>query len=234
MGDFVRATVAAEGRDLCYAAAGEGPVLVVLDGLGGLRPGPLQARLAAARKVIVFALPDAEAAEAASLVASGLDALGIEAFDLMAHGAGAGAALWLALLRPRMVRAVILVAPLALGAAVPLEGITAASLHAHPERHAPPPPLAVRGLGDPAALEARLADIEAPVLALFGTEDTLAPPESADRYRARLGSCSLMFVYAAAHLVDFDRPEAVAFIIGEFLERKDQFLVSREDGLVFP
>ncbi|MGH7088851.1 MAG: alpha/beta fold hydrolase [Stellaceae bacterium] len=233
MAGFVRASVTAEGRTLGYVEAGDGPVLAVLDGLSGLRPGSLHVQLAATRRVIVFARPDADGAAAARLVAAGLGALGIEAFDLMAHGAGAGTALWLALLRPRAVRSVILVAPLALGAAAPLAGLTAAALHAHPERH-PAPPLPVRGLADPGALEQRMADIEAPVLALFGTEDPLAPPEWGDRYRARLAACNLMFVYDAAHLVDFDRPEAVAFIAGEFLDRKDQFLVSREDGRIFP
>jgi hypothetical protein len=43
-----------------------------------------------------------------------------------------------------------------------------------------------------------------------------------------------MFVYDAAHAIDIDRPEAVAFMAFEFFERRDLFLVSRESGVTFP
>lgn len=237
--------VSVEGQKLRYADEGAGPVLVAIDGMGGMRPGRAHALLAEGRRVVLFALPDASDADAsgvARLLGAALDALGVDSFDLMGHGLGANVALWLSLLRPRAVRGLILLAPLALGsepaAAALAKGVGAASLHAHPDRH--PEPARVgsgspsRLLADAGELERRMGDIEAPVLALFGIDDPLAPPELGDRYRANLRDCNLMFVYDAAHLADLDRPEAVAFIAGEFLARKDQFLVSREDGRAFP
>jgi hypothetical protein len=43
-----------------------------------------------------------------------------------------------------------------------------------------------------------------------------------------------MFVYDAGRAIGDERPEAVVFIALEFFERRDLFLVSRENGLVFP
>ena len=43
-----------------------------------------------------------------------------------------------------------------------------------------------------------------------------------------------MFVYDAGRTIDDERPEALAFITLEFFERRDLFLVSRENGVVFP
>ena len=42
------------------------------------------------------------------------------------------------------------------------------------------------------------------------------------------------FVYDAGPAIAAERPEALAFITLEFFERRDLFLVSRENGMVFP
>jgi pimeloyl-ACP methyl ester carboxylesterase len=235
---FAWHSIAAGGDTLRYAEAGAGPALIVIDGIGGRRPSPAHALLAESRRVLVFALPEDEtAAVQARRIGAVLDALNIRSFDLMGHGLGAAATLHLALERKAAARALCLVAPLAL-AAPELGALAPAALHAHPERH-PDPPVLHAGraralLGDPGEIERRMAEIAQPVLALFGIDDPLAPPEQGGRYRAALKTCNLMFVYDAAHLIDLDRPEAVAFIAGEFLGRHDQFLVSREDGRAFP
>lgn len=245
MGEFSSRSVAVEGRTLCFAESGGGAALVVIDGLGGARPGRAQALLAETRRVLVFGLPDVDgdARHLARLLAAALDGLGLESFDLMGHGVGASVAMWLAVERPKAVRGLIVLAPVALDAGAAAAqlangALDASVLHAHPDRHpAPPHPARERVqrlLGGNAELEPSLGALEVPVLALFATNDPLAPPEAGDRYRAALRDCNLMFVYDAAHLVDLDRPEAIAFIAGEFLGRKDQFLVSREDGQAFP
>ena len=74
-------------------------------------------------------------------------------------------------------------------------------------------------------------DIERPVLILRGTKDR---SDAADRYRASLPDCHFMFVYDAGRTIAAERPEALAFIAGEFFERRDLFLVSRESGVAFP
>ncbi|MBV8131825.1 MAG: hypothetical protein JO282_04855, partial [Alphaproteobacteria bacterium] len=55
-----------------------------------------------------------------------------------------------------------------------------------------------------------------------------------DRYRSLLPDCHFMFVYEAGPAIGAERPEALAFIAREFFERCDLFLVSRENGMVFP
>jgi pimeloyl-ACP methyl ester carboxylesterase len=89
------------------------------------------------------------------------------------------------------------------------------------------------GAGDD-GLTRRLAELKPPSLALFGTRDRDAPPETARRYRERIPGCNLVFVYDAGAAMDDERPEAVAAVIEEFLERHDRFLVSRESGLLYP
>ena len=74
-------------------------------------------------------------------------------------------------------------------------------------------------------------DIERPILVLRGTKDR---SDAADRYRASLPDCHFMFVYDAGRMIAAERPEALVFIAGEFFERRDLFLVSRESGLAFP
>jgi pimeloyl-ACP methyl ester carboxylesterase len=70
-----------------------------------------------------------------------------------------------------------------------------------------------------------------PALVLAGTEDR---SDGGDRWRALLPDCHFMFVYDAGAAIGAERPEALAFIAEEFFERRDLFLVSREDGRVFP
>ena len=42
-----------------------------------------------------------------------------------------------------------------------------------------------------------------------------------------------MFVYDAGRAIAAGRPEALAYIVLEFFERRDLFLVSRESGMAF-
>jgi pimeloyl-ACP methyl ester carboxylesterase len=69
-----------------------------------------------------------------------------------------------------------------------------------------------------------------PVLVLSGTKDRSG---AGYRYRTLLPDCHFMLVYDAGHAIGAERPEALAFITLEFFERRDLFLVSRENGMVF-
>jgi pimeloyl-ACP methyl ester carboxylesterase len=82
------------------------------------------------------------------------------------------------------------------------------------------------GLPDDAFREMRR-----PVLVLSGTKDQ---SDTGDRYRTLLADCHFMFVYDAGPAIGAERPEALAFIAQEFFERRDLFLVSRENGMIFP
>ena len=106
----------AQGRadegGLPYCEAGSGEAMVAMVGEGRL-PTPAHALLAERRRVLAFALP-ADAGtpqEAARRIGAALAALGIARFDVMGEGAGAAAALWLALAPQAEIGAVVLVAP---------------------------------------------------------------------------------------------------------------------------
>jgi len=76
-----------------------------------------------------------------------------------------------------------------------------------------------------------LREMTQPVLVLSGTKDQFG---AGDRWRTLLPDCHFMFVYDAGPAIGAERPEALAFIALEFFERRDLFLVSRENGIVFP
>jgi pimeloyl-ACP methyl ester carboxylesterase len=186
---------AGEDRRLLSWEAGSGETVVAIVGNGRL-PTRAHALLAERRRVIVFAMTaDAETPQAAAgRIGAAVAALGIERFDLMGEGAGAAAALWLALAPERDIGSVLLAAP---------------------DR-----------LADEACRE-----IKRPVLMLSGTQD---PSDAADRIRTLLPDCHFMFVYDAGPAIAAERPEALAFIALEFFERRDLFLVSRENGMALP
>ena len=74
-------------------------------------------------------------------------------------------------------------------------------------------------------------EMRRPVLVLSRTKDQ---SDAGGRYRMLLADCHFMLVYDAGPDIGAERPEALAFIAREFFERRDLFLVSRENGMVFP
>ena len=122
-----------------------------------------------------------------------------------------------------------------------------ARLYAHPERQPPTPPpdpavvekqqtLVERLIGPPRdeGLERRMAELNLPVLVLFGTEDRMIPSEMGRLYGEKLPNCNLVLVYDAGHAVDADRPEAFVSVVADFLQRHDAFVVSQQSGLIYP
>ena len=184
-----------EGRGVPYHEAGSGETIVAIVGDGGLTTRAL-ALLAERRRVIVFAMTaDAGSPrEAAGRIGAVAAALGIERFDLVGEGAGAAAAMLLALAPEADIGSVVLAAP---------DGPTDESFR----------------------------EMQRPVLVLSGTKDQ---SDAGDRWRTLLPDCHFMFVYDAGPAIGAERPEALAFIALEFFERRDLFLVSRENGLVSP
>lgn len=80
------------------------------------------------------------------------------------------------------------------------------------------------------ALVTRFAALKIPTLALFGTRDREAPPQTGRRWRALLPGCHLVFLYDAGHDLAADRPQAFADIVLDFLSDPGAFLVNRRDG----
>jgi pimeloyl-ACP methyl ester carboxylesterase len=92
----------------------------------------------------------------------------------------------------------------------------------------------LRGPNRDPDLEARLASLTVPTLVLFGTRDRVVPPEMGRFYREVLPNSQLVFVYDAGHAIQADRPEAFASLVGDFLDRREQFIVPRTSALIHP
>ena len=123
----------------------------------------------------------------------------------------------------------------------------AGGLYAHPERQPrlPPPNPAIlakqaalverlRGPARDPELEEEFSKVTMPTLVLFGTSDRVIPPEMGRFYRELLPNCHFVLLYDAGHAIDADRPDAFASVVGDFLERREGFLIRRESGLVYP
>lgn len=224
---FAAKTVEVDAVRLRYREAGSGPVLLCLHGGGGLRLSRTHEMLAETHRVIAFELPGfgetasdprfATVADLANLMHRAVAALAIDRYDLMGHGLGAGLALAMALQRPDPVDAIVLIAPRA------IRPVPAAETGSR----------TIAGI-ETETFEAALAELQVPVLALFGTADRVTPTAAARHYRARLPHCHVVMVYDAAHALDADRPEAVTSVIADFLERRESFIVRKDSGLIHP
>ena len=160
--------------------------------------------MAARRRVVSLALPRGVAADEV------LSVLGLERCDVLAIGPEAPCALRLKAAAPEQIGAVVLLAPTLLAAD-----------------------------GDPADPADRdilgiIGEATRPCLALFGTRDEIVPVVCARHYRESMPDCNLIFVYDAGQAMAEERPEAVASIVLDFLERHNLFLVRRESDLIFP
>jgi pimeloyl-ACP methyl ester carboxylesterase len=259
---FREGFVEADGFRIRYMEAGEGPALVHLHGAGGLRLTQAHDLLARQFRVIAFEMPGFGASpentrtqsmpELAATMATAAGKLGLDHFNLMGTSFGGKTALWLALQQPERVLAVVLEAPAAIRqkGARPSSGTPeerARQLYAHPERMpalpVPDPTVQakqqalVRRLAGPDRdpdLEARLRDLAAPTLVLFGTYDRLIAPEMGHFYKELIPNCHLVFVYDAGHAIGAERPEAFVEVAADFLERHEAFIISRTDTVINP
>lgn len=258
---FREGFVDADGFRIRYMAAGEGPPLVHLHGAGGMRLNQAHDLLARRFRVIAFEMPgfgtepnqrSHDMAELAATMAQAVQAIGLERVNLMGTSFGGKVALLLALQSPELVRALVLESPAAIrpeGAQPPsgTPDAMARRLYAHPERMPPlpnvDPALAaqiaaltkrLRGPDRDADLEARLPGLTIPVLAVFGTRDTVTPPELGRIYKDLLPDAHLVLVYDAGHAIAAERPEAFVEVVADFLEREDAFVISRTKTLLLP
>ena len=261
---FAERFVEVDGFRIRYLEAGSGDPLVCFHASGGPRLSHGHELLAEHHRVVLFETPgfaqspvndhSASMADLARTMASAIAALGIERYDLWGTSFGGRLACWLAVQYPGRLKSLVLVGPAAIlpenhtsrTAGIPLAD-RARLYFAHPERQpaGPPPDPAIvekqealvrrlRGPNRDADLEAGLATLNVPTLVLFGTEDRLIPGEMGRIYREIMPNCHLIYVYDAGHHIDADRPEAFAGVVGDFLERHEQFVVSRASSLINP
>jgi pimeloyl-ACP methyl ester carboxylesterase len=260
---FAERKVDADGFTIRYLDGGAGSgadPLVCIHGGGGLRLSPAHDVLAQSHRIIAFEIPgfgtspanerSRDMAELANSLCLAVAALGITSYNLMGTSFGGKVATHMALREGDKLHSLVLLSPAVFRPDQRPPMATAEErrtvMHAHPERFplAPSDPaleskheaLVRRLIGPPrdAALEKKLIGLAVPTLVVFGTEDRLTPPEMARYYRQHYGNAHLMLIYDAAHLVDLDRPEAVAEVVGDFLARKERFLVSEQSGVIHP
>jgi pimeloyl-ACP methyl ester carboxylesterase len=250
---FREGFVEADGFRVRYLEAGDGEPLVVLHGGGGLRHYTSHDMLAQTRRVILIEEPGFGAsapnersetmADLANSVAAAVKNLGISSYDLWGTSFGGKLALWLSVQHPEAVRALVLVGPAAIRPEERPPGPFV--LYAHPERQpeqatwsdevvAQQRALTQRVIGPPRdpELEARMAGLETPVLLVYGTLDTVIPPEMGRYYKELLPNCNLVFLYDAAHEADADRPEAFTSLVNDFLGRHEVFVIKAESDLI--
>jgi pimeloyl-ACP methyl ester carboxylesterase len=53
-------------------------------------------------------------------------------------------------------------------------------------------------------------------------------------YKDLMPDAHLVFVYDAGHAVAAERPEAFVEVVGDFLEREDAFVISRNRTVILP
>lgn len=185
---------------------GKAHPIIYLHEDGGLQLSPSQELLGRTFRVIPLELPEnrrsASIEDLARNLNAAVTALGIEQYSVMGASFASAVALWMAILRPESVEAIVLIAPAA------------------PPRDE--------------SFQKRAAELPQPVLLLLGTDDKVTPPECAHLYRELLQSCHIVFVYGAAQAIDADRPEAFASLVGDFLTRKEQFVVRDTSALIHP
>jgi pimeloyl-ACP methyl ester carboxylesterase len=259
---FREGFIEADGFRIRYWEAGAGPALVHLHGAGGPRLQRSHELLAEKHRVVVFEMPGFGASaentrsttmqDLAATMARAIAALGVARCTLLGTSFGGKVGLWLAMLFPDRLDALILEGPGAIRpvGSQPPSGTPdeiARRLYAHPDRVPPLPPLdpdvaakqraltaRLRGPDRDAALEERLPAMAVPTLVLFGTLDAVIPPEMGREYKRLLPDCHLLFVYDAGHEIGAERPEAFAEAVTDFAGRRAAFVINRTPTLKFP
>ncbi len=259
---FTEKQVEADGFTIRYLEAGAGDPLVYIHGASGVRLSKAHDILAESYRVIAIEVPgfgdspanekSATMADLAATLCTAVANLGIDEYNLMGMSFGGKVTLSMGLHDKAKIKALVLLAPAAIrltDAPPPAGGPAAmkAALHAHPDQHPDLPgyaegvlekqhALVGRAMGPPRDqdFETALGELDTPVLACFGTEDKVMPPEVARIYAELLPNCHLMMIYDAAHAVDADRPEAVAAVAADFFERHEKFLVRQQSDVINP
>ena len=193
-------------------------------------------------------LSGAGARSAAEEVASVAEAAGLDSYSLVGVSLGADVAFRLALLRPESVTALALVSPTCIAPALSSSWDTPAqaahAMLAHPETGSSRPPDSGRAArlaalakgwrsteGDAADM---LPELTCATLAVFGQEDRLVSREAGRVWKERAPNCNICYVYDAGHAVGVERPDALAGVVLDFLERRETFIVESRSSLINP
>jgi pimeloyl-ACP methyl ester carboxylesterase len=254
--------VDADGFHVRYIEHGEGPPLIHIHGGGGLRVGRAHELLGEHFTVLALEVPGFGYSApnersrsypdlAASLVKVGSELTGGTPFNLWGTSFGGAVALWMAVHAPEAIQALVLESP---GAVLPEGGIPASSspeemrrrLFVHPERQPDPPPPDPRVLAQQRVLldrlqqptrpevETAMAGVQTPTLVVFGTGDRVISPEMGRVYREKMPNCNYVLLFDAGHAAGAERPEAFTSLVGDFLTRREAFVVTQRSSMLNP
>jgi pimeloyl-ACP methyl ester carboxylesterase len=252
--DFQEERFTVQGRELRCLVGGDGPTIVFIHGIGGLRQAPTHDFLAADHRVVLVELPgfatdgrDDEFMpppfeEYVSIVRDLLS--GVVGPSYVLVGTSFGARLATAVANGSTdVDGLILLSPVVItdGLRMPGPNDPPATLVAHPERVA-------LALVEPAqrARQVRLAHhymgddlsemvrrLAQPTVVAFGTSDEAVSPSIGRRYVELNSEIFLTFFYDSGHLIEFDRPESLCNLVRNFVRYKRDFHLVRESGLLY-
>ncbi len=165
-------------------------------------------------------------------------------YTLVAGSTAATVALWLALLAPEAVEALVLISPVAV---LPTGNPVTAQpdqLVAHLENVAGVLQLdtgqsealsaLIRGGVHDSELEDRLEQVPCATLAVFGLSDRMISPEAPRVYREKIPNSNICLIYDAGHAIVADRPQALIDTVMDFVERRDAFVVGRQSSVINP
>ena len=94
--------------------------------------------------------------------------------------------------------------------------------------------LAASSKGDSADVESQLHDLYCATLAVFGQEDRMVSRQAGHIWKERMPNCSVCYVYDAGHAVGVERPDALATVVLDFVERRETFIVENRNSIINP
>jgi pimeloyl-ACP methyl ester carboxylesterase len=246
------------GAHIEYLETGAGAPIVFFHGGGGVfRQAAFMAALGHRYRVLAPSRPGYDgstgncttAREEAEVMADFIRSVVGGPVHLVAESAGGAAGCWLAVLEPSLVQSLILVAPAAFAGAshtrppsspddmdVRLFGPSPAwteppteADRAARQRNAAANAARTRPADHNADLLARLSEISAPTLILWGTADQMIPPESGQLYFQRIPNSYRMLIYGAAHSLPVAACRQFVALTTDFIERGDRFVVALQN-----
>ena len=253
-------TVEADGFKIKVKVDGEGTPVVILHGSGGISEAPGLARIAEKHQTFAIEIPgfgesghndrSTSMRELAGTVSKTIEALELGQHSVIASSASARLGLWHAIDTGSELESLVLVSP----AAILLDGVRVPTI---------PPSLLIRsvgtGMASPAGLtsptigaqeeqllkrifgehrdaelEKAMATLSIPTLVIFGDEDYQVPSEVGRLYREILPKGYNILFHKAGPLIAYERPEAFASVVLDFLEWRDEFVYSHKSTLLNP
>ena len=237
---------------LPFSEAGQGDAVVLLDWTPWDTTA-LRDALAIHYRVISIEPPEeAQSARSVSQAGRAIEgiagALGLESYSVVGVSLGANVALAHGLQRNESVASLVLVSPTALApvSAVRWETpkLALSAMLAHPDDPAQKPPgqrrtaaLAAIAQGwqsDQSAGSMLQETIHCAMLVVYGQEDRLATRNAGWVWKRQAPNCTLCYVYDAGHAISVDRPQALAGLVLDFLERRETFVVENRSWMISP